>query len=128
MYTTLGAPSGAFGGSNGAPSGFESRMSTLMTPWNRLLIADPPDRKLGSRAGDRAPVARASRQALPKTSPLRDEHAAAAERAARPRERGRTQPSATPSGEPAGFGSGRRLMRRALRRPRRLARTGTSSA
>src|SRR6185437_7035307 len=75
MYTTLGAPSGAFGGSNGAQSGFESRMSTLMTPWNGLLIADPPDRRLGLRAGDRAPVARASRLRLPKASPLQDDQA-----------------------------------------------------
>src|SRR5215471_4032817 len=32
MYTTLGAPSGALGASNGAQSGTESRISTLTTP------------------------------------------------------------------------------------------------
>jgi hypothetical protein len=32
MYTTFGAPSGAFGGSNGAQSGAESRISTLIVP------------------------------------------------------------------------------------------------
>src|SRR6516164_5828704 len=42
MYTTLGAPSGAFGGSNGVQSGTESRMSTLMVPLNALLIGPPP--------------------------------------------------------------------------------------
>ena len=40
MYTTLGAPSDAFGGSNGAQSGSESRMSTLITPLKRSGIAD----------------------------------------------------------------------------------------
>src|SRR6059058_5688404 len=39
MYRTLGAPSGAFGASNGAQCGTESRMSTLITPLNRSLIA-----------------------------------------------------------------------------------------
>src|SRR6478609_3062414 len=34
MYTTLGAPSGALGGSNGAQSGSESRISTLIVPLN----------------------------------------------------------------------------------------------
>ncbi len=34
MYTTLGAPSGARGGSNGPQSGTESRMSTLILPLN----------------------------------------------------------------------------------------------
>src|SRR5215469_2528830 len=34
MYTTLGAPSGALGGSNGVQSGTESRMSTLIVPLN----------------------------------------------------------------------------------------------
>src|SRR5215472_18127885 len=41
MYTTLGAPSGAFGGSKGVQSGTESRMSTLMVPLNALLIGPP---------------------------------------------------------------------------------------
>src|SRR5215475_10280624 len=41
MYTTLGAPSGALGGSKGAQSGTESRMSTLMVPLNALLIGPP---------------------------------------------------------------------------------------
>src|SRR6478609_6488786 len=36
MYTTFGAPSGAFTGSNGSQSGVESRMSTLTTPLNCL--------------------------------------------------------------------------------------------
>jgi hypothetical protein len=36
MYTTLGAPSGAFGGSKGDQSGTESRMSMLTTPLNGL--------------------------------------------------------------------------------------------
>src|SRR4029077_20533095 len=34
MYTTLGAPSGARGGSNGDQSSSESRMSTLTVPLN----------------------------------------------------------------------------------------------
>src|ERR1700750_2485760 len=42
MYTTLGAPSGAFGASNGDQSGTESRMSTLMIPWNALLMLEGP--------------------------------------------------------------------------------------
>jgi hypothetical protein len=37
MYTTLGAPAGAFGGSNGDQSGTESRMSTLIVPLNGSL-------------------------------------------------------------------------------------------
>src|SRR6478672_3216426 len=41
MYTTLGAPSGAFGGVNGAQSSTESRMSTLTVPLNGSLIAAP---------------------------------------------------------------------------------------
>src|SRR5215467_11380970 len=41
MYTTLGEPSGALGGSKGAQSGTESRMSTLMVPLNALLIGPP---------------------------------------------------------------------------------------
>ncbi len=41
MYTTFGAPSGAFGGSNGDQSGSESRMSTLMTPLNGAAIDSP---------------------------------------------------------------------------------------
>src|SRR3954466_8175729 len=36
-YTTFGAPSGAFAGSNGDQSGTESRMSTLILPLNGLL-------------------------------------------------------------------------------------------
>src|SRR4029453_14314169 len=48
MYTTLGAPSGALGASNGDQSGCESRMSTLTTPRNgsvmvaSLLLAGTP--------------------------------------------------------------------------------------
>src|SRR3954451_20107748 len=42
MYTTLGAPSGAFGGSNGDQSGTESRMSTLIVPLNCSLTTLPP--------------------------------------------------------------------------------------
>jgi len=38
MYTTLGAPSGALGGSKGAQSGTESLMSTLVVPRNGLPI------------------------------------------------------------------------------------------
>src|SRR5690242_2472690 len=41
IYTTFGAPSGAFGGSNGAQSGTESRMSVLTVPLNGSLIAPP---------------------------------------------------------------------------------------
>src|SRR3954449_5356720 len=37
-YTTFGAPSGAFGGSNGDQSGTESRISTLTLPLNGSLI------------------------------------------------------------------------------------------
>src|SRR3954469_9655881 len=37
-YTTLAAPSGALGGSNGDQSGTESRMSVLITPLNGLPI------------------------------------------------------------------------------------------
>jgi len=39
MKTTLAAPGGAFGGSNGAQSGTDSRMSTLIVPLNGSLIA-----------------------------------------------------------------------------------------
>src|SRR3954454_11810337 len=42
MKTTLGAPSGALGAWNGAQSGTESRMSTLVTPLNGLLIGPTP--------------------------------------------------------------------------------------
>ena len=38
VHTTLGAPSGALGGSKGAQSGTESLMSTLLVPVNTLLI------------------------------------------------------------------------------------------
>src|SRR6516165_833072 len=38
MQTTLGAPSGALGGSNGDQSGTESLMSTLTVPLNALPI------------------------------------------------------------------------------------------
>src|SRR2546430_17572668 len=38
MYMTLGAPSGAFGGSNGDKSGAESRMSMLILPLNGPLM------------------------------------------------------------------------------------------
>src|ERR1700733_13945248 len=41
MYTTLGAPAGAWGGSNGVQSGSESRMSTLMVPLNGFAIKTP---------------------------------------------------------------------------------------
>src|SRR3954463_16552997 len=37
-YTTFGAPSGAFGGSNGDQSGTESRMAMLISPLNVSLI------------------------------------------------------------------------------------------
>src|SRR3954465_11351335 len=40
-YPTFGAPSGAFGGSNGDQSGTESRISTLILPLNGLLICAP---------------------------------------------------------------------------------------
>ena len=40
MYTTFGAPSGAFGGSNGVQSGSESRISTLIVPLNGSLTTD----------------------------------------------------------------------------------------
>src|SRR5579863_6207024 len=39
MYTTLGAPAGAFGGSNGAQSGTESLISTLIVPLNCSLTS-----------------------------------------------------------------------------------------
>src|SRR6516165_7184812 len=51
MYTTLGAPSGALGGSKGAQSGTESRMSTPTVPLNALLIGSP-----GLRTASSAPV------------------------------------------------------------------------
>ena len=38
MYTTLVAPAGALGGSNGAQSGWESLISTLTVPLNGMLI------------------------------------------------------------------------------------------
>src|SRR5580698_129609 len=41
MYTTLGAPAGAWGGSNGVQSGAESRMSTLIVPLNGLAMKTP---------------------------------------------------------------------------------------
>jgi hypothetical protein len=37
----LGAPTGAFGGSNGDQSGSESRMSMLMVPLNGDVMTDP---------------------------------------------------------------------------------------
>src|SRR4051812_13001109 len=46
MYTTLGAPSGARGDSNGVQSGCESRMSTSILPANlRTAITEPPPRR-----------------------------------------------------------------------------------
>ena len=43
MYRTFGAPSGALGGSNGAQSGSESRISTLIVPLNGFFpITKPP--------------------------------------------------------------------------------------
>src|SRR6266576_3916865 len=39
IYTTFDAPSGAFGGSNGAQSGTESRISTLTVPLNCSLTS-----------------------------------------------------------------------------------------
>src|SRR5215813_14273490 len=41
MHTTFGAPSGALSGSNGAQSGTESRISTLIVPLNGTLILAP---------------------------------------------------------------------------------------
>src|ERR1022692_3813024 len=58
MYTTLGAPSGAFGGSNGVQSGTESRMSTLIVPLNGSLIPQsfhPPAHVIGCSRTRRAP-------------------------------------------------------------------------
>jgi len=56
MYTTLGAPSGAVGGSKGAQSGTESLMSTLMVPWNALLIRPVSVRRFAWYPGpNRAP-------------------------------------------------------------------------
>src|SRR3954454_15953338 len=49
-YTTLGAPSGALGGSNGDQSGTESRMSTSILPLNGLLIRCAPPRRPRSGA------------------------------------------------------------------------------
>src|SRR4051794_8488687 len=40
MYTTLGDPSGALGGSKGDQSGTESRMSVLITPLNGTPMID----------------------------------------------------------------------------------------
>src|SRR5215217_3006474 len=42
---TLGAPSGAFGAANGDQSGTESRMSTLIFPWNGVLMAAHAERR-----------------------------------------------------------------------------------
>src|SRR5690348_15154748 len=56
MYTTLGAPSGALGGSNGAQSGTESLMSTLTVPLNALPIRPAPFGALrGTPGPNRAP-------------------------------------------------------------------------
>src|SRR3954449_12686827 len=46
-YTTLGAPSGALGGSKGDQSGTESRMSTLIVPLNGVMDRSlpPPSRR-----------------------------------------------------------------------------------
>jgi hypothetical protein len=41
MYSTFGDPAGAFGASNGAQSGTESRMSTLTVPLNGSLTQAP---------------------------------------------------------------------------------------
>src|SRR6266545_6604294 len=51
IYTTLGAPSGALGGSNGVQSGTESRISTLIVPLNGSLIPRPSVRRLMHPAG-----------------------------------------------------------------------------
>src|SRR3954447_12795874 len=48
-YTTFGAPSGAFGGSNGDQSGTESRMSTFILPLNGLLMMAFPRPRPRSR-------------------------------------------------------------------------------
>src|ERR1700761_907052 len=50
MYRTLGAPSGARGGSNGVQSGSESRMSTLMTPLNGVLMRSSIPRRMSARS------------------------------------------------------------------------------
>jgi hypothetical protein len=41
MQSTLGAPPGAVGGSNGDQSGTESRISTLIVPLNGWLTLAP---------------------------------------------------------------------------------------
>src|SRR5437660_11595895 len=67
MYTTLGAPSGAFGGSNGDQSGTESLISTLIVPLNCSLPASllPPKTpswfRLGHDLSEGRPLQRESR-------------------------------------------------------------------
>src|SRR4051812_26365521 len=62
-YTTLGAPSGALGGSKGDQSGTESRMSTLILPLNGSLITLSSD-----RSGGTAPIARRLRAEASRSS------------------------------------------------------------
>src|SRR3954464_3185588 len=52
---TLGAPSGAFGGSNGDQSGTESRMSVLILPLNGRLMRSPWKRCWSRAAADPPP-------------------------------------------------------------------------
>ena len=63
MYSTLGAPSGAFGCSYGPQSGTESRTSMLMTPLNGLamvssLVPADPDPDAGASADSPRRVSR----------------------------------------------------------------------
>src|SRR5215203_3427366 len=52
MNITFGAPSGAFGCSNGVQSGVESRTSRLTTPVNGFVMTPPALRLLGTPARD----------------------------------------------------------------------------
>ena len=65
IYTTFGAPSGAFGGSNGDQSGTESRISTLIVPLNGSLTGHASQLTLASGVGTgRRPVVRSGRSAI----------------------------------------------------------------
>src|SRR3954463_3355769 len=70
-YTTFGAPSGAFAGSNGDQSGTESRMSTLILPLNGTLItvswSSPPHRGTTSPPRDGTTSLAVAAHASPRT-------------------------------------------------------------
>src|SRR6058998_708636 len=79
---TFGAPSGAFGGSNGFQSGTESRMSTLILPLNGSVIvrcSTAPRLGASPPSGDASRAPRrdsgpAPQQAVPTSNDKRETH------------------------------------------------------